>query len=145
MVDVQTEIVVDRPRAVVADYASTPENAPIWYRNIQSAVWRTPAPLAVGSRVAFTANFLGRGLSYVYEVEEYVPGEKLVMHTSEGPFPMETTYTWTALGDMATRMTLRNKGKPTGFSKIVAPVMATMMRAANRKDLENIKRILEKV
>lgn len=97
---------------------------------------------AVGSRVAFTARFLGRDLSYVYEITEFVPGDKLVMRTFQGPFPMETTYTWTAVGG-STRMTLRNRGEPTGFSRIAAPFMTTMMRAANRKDLENIKRILE--
>ena len=143
MVDVLTEIVIDRPRAVVAEYAASPDNAPDWYRNIQSAHWQTVGPLAVGSRVAFTAHFLGRELSYVYEIKEFVPGERLVMRTAEGPFPMETTYTWTALGSAATRMTLRNRGEPTGFSRLVAPFMATMMRAANRKDLENIKRMLE--
>jgi hypothetical protein len=142
MVDVQTEILINRPRTVVAEYAANPDNAPRWYRNIESAEWQTPGPLAVGSRVAFTAHFLGRELSYVYEFTELMPGEKLVMRTFQGPFPMETTYTWTAVGD-STRMTLRNRGEPTGFSRLAAPFMATMMRAANRKDLENIKRILE--
>ena len=142
MVDVQTEILINRPRTVVAEYAANPDNAPRWYRNINSAEWQTPRPLAVGSRVAFTAHFLGRKLSYVYELKEFLPGEKLVMRTFQGPFPMETTYTWTAVGD-STRMTLRNRGEPTGFSRLLAPFMATMMRAANRKDLENIKRILE--
>jgi len=143
MVDVQTVVIVDRPCAVVAEYAANPDNAPKWYRNIKSATWRTPGPLAVGSRVAFTAHFLGRKLSYVYEIQEFVPGERLVMRTFQGPFPMETTYTWKALGDATTRMTLRNRGEPTGFSRIAGRFMATMMRAANRKDLENIKRVLE--
>ena len=142
MVDIHTEIVIDRPRATVSEYAANPDNAPQWYRNIESAEWRTPGPVAIGSRVAFTAHFLGRDLSYVYEITEYVPGDRLVMRTFEGPFPMETTYTWTTAGD-STRMTLRNRGEPTGFSRVAAPFMAVMMRAANRKDLEKIKSILE--
>ena len=142
MVDAHTEIVIDRPVAAVAEYAANPDNAPQWYRNIESAIWQTPGPAAVGSRVAFTAHFLGRDLSYVYEITEFVPGDKLVMRTFQGPFPMETTYTWTAVG-ASTRMTLRNRGEPTGFSRLTAPFMAAMMRAANRKDLESIKRILE--
>ena len=40
-------------------------------------------------------------------------------------------------------MTLRNRGEPTGFSKIAAPIMAKAMRRANRKDLRRITEILE--
>jgi hypothetical protein len=40
-------------------------------------------------------------------------------------------------------MTLRNAGRPAGFGKIAAPVMARAMRRANTKDLRRLKTILE--
>jgi len=58
---------------------------------------------------------LGRRLAYTYELVEVVPNERLVMRTAEGPFPMETAYTWRALPDGVTSMTLRNRGEPRGF------------------------------
>ena len=66
---------------------------PQWYRNIESVAWQTEPPVRVGSRMAFVARFLGRTLAYTYEVTELEPGARLVMSTSQGPFPMETTYT----------------------------------------------------
>ena len=60
----------------------------------------------------FEARFLRRRLVYTYEVREYAPGERLVMSTDEGPFPMETTYTWADAPSGGTRMTLRNRGGP---------------------------------
>ncbi len=118
-VDVVTETTIQRPVEVVSAYAADPTNAPEWYANISSAEWKSE-PSQVGSRVAFVASFLGRRLAYTYELVEWVPAERLVMRTAEGPFPMETTYTWAPAGEGATRMTLRNRGEPSGFGKFRA-------------------------
>jgi uncharacterized membrane protein len=142
-VDVQTEIEILRPRDVVAEYTADLDNTTDWYSNIESVEWKTPKPLRTGSRISFAARFLGRRLSYTYEIREYVPGERLVMSTADGPFAMETTYTWEDTAHGSTRMILRNRGEPTGFSRVGAPIMATAMRRANRKDLARIKEILE--
>jgi hypothetical protein len=142
-VDVQTEIEIQQQRAEVAAYAANPDNAPEWYENIETSEWETPPPLAVGSRMKFTARFMGRRLAYTYEVMELIPDERLVMSTDEGPFPMETTYTWHDADAGVTRMTLRNRGEPGGFAKVAAPVIEAAMRRANRKDLQRLKEILE--
>lgn len=143
-VDVVSEVVIRRPRDAVAAYAADPGNAPEWYVNIESVDWVTPPPLRVGSRVAFVARFMGRRLAYTYEIQELVAGERLVMRTAEGPFPMETSYRFSDAGDGATRMTLRNRGEPTGFSILIAPLIALGMRGANRKDLQRLRSILKR-
>ena len=118
MVDVSTNIEILCPIDKVSQYASNPDNAPSWYVNIKSVEWKTPKALVVGSRIAFTAQFLGRKLSYTYEFE--------------------------AIDALTTKMTLRNRGNPSGFSKLFAPFISIMMRKANKKDLSKLKSILEK-
>lgn len=142
-VDVVTEIEIARDRAEVAAFASDPDNATTWYRNIKRIEWVTPKPLQVGSKIDFVARFLGRTLSYTYEVTEMTPGERFVMATSEGPFPMETTYVWHDSSGGGTKMMLRNRGRPSGFGKVAAPIMMSAMRRANTKDLGRLKEILE--
>jgi hypothetical protein len=142
-VDVLTEIEIARPRAEVATFAVDPDNAVRWYENIESVEWKTARPLAVGSQLAFVARFLGRPLDYTYEVREHVAGERFVMATEEGPFPMETTYAWRDTPDGGTLMSLRNRGEPSGFVGVAAPLMARTMRRANRKDLRALKALLE--
>jgi hypothetical protein len=142
-VDVVSEITIACPRADVAAYACDPDNATEWYENIKAVEWRTPRPLVPGTRLAFVASFLGRRLEYTYEVRELVPAERFVMSTAEGPFPMETTYSFEDAAEAATRMTLRNRGEPAGFATLAAPIMARAMRRANGQDLRRLKALLE--
>lgn len=142
-VDVAVTTVIERPIGEVSEFAGDPSNAPTWYRRIASAEWQTDPPMTLGSRITFRARFLGRDLVYTYEVVEHTPGSQVAMRTSEGPFPMRTTYTWRALSERATHMTLRNDGEPRGFSKVVAPIVAVAMRRAMTQDLAQLKRLLE--
>jgi hypothetical protein len=142
-VDVLTEIEIERPRDEVSAFAADPSNATAWYRNIKAVEWETPPPTVVGSRIRFTAQFLGRTLHYTYEVQAFEPGRRFVMPTARGPFPMKTTYTWEDAPVGATKMTLRNRGEPSGFAAVAAPAMARAMRKANEADLLRLKSLLE--
>lgn len=143
-VDVTTSTVIRAPREAVAAYACDPDRAPDWYQNISSVEWQTERPLRQGTRIAFVAQFLGRRLAYTYEVVELVEGARLVMRTAEGPFPMETSYTFADAEDGRTLMELRNRGEPRGFSRALAPVMKSAMRRANEKDLAQLRGLLER-
>jgi Polyketide cyclase / dehydrase and lipid transport len=141
-VDVVTEIEILRPRDEVSSFAADPSNATTWYKNIKAVDWETPPPAAVGSRIRFRAQFMGRTLDYTYEIRELVPGSRFVMATAQGPFPMETTYIWNDTAN-GTRMMLRNRGEPSGFAAVTAPVMAAAMKRANQSDLRRLKAVLE--
>lgn len=142
-VEVSSTIVIDRPRHEVAAFAADVFNAPRWYTNIKEVASESSGPLAVGSQIDFVAEFLGRRLAYTYEVKELVAGERLVMATAEGPFPMRTTYTWADAPGGGTTMELHNQGQPSGFKSVAAPFLSLAMKRENRKDLRRLKELLE--
>ena len=142
-IDVVTKIEIERPREEVSAFAADPANAMAWYKNIKAVEWETPPPAVVGSRLRFRAQFLGRTLNYTYEIRAIEAGRSFVMATAQGPFPMETTYSWDDMASGATRMMLRNRGEPSGFAAVTAPVMACAMRKANEADLRRLKALLE--
>jgi hypothetical protein len=121
-----------------------PANAPVWYKNITAIEWQTPPPAVVGSRIRFRVLFLGRTLEYTYEVRDAQPGRRLVAATAQGPVAIETTYTWEDAQDGATKMTLGNRGEPSGFAAVAAPLLTRAMRKANEADLRRLKELLER-
>lgn len=142
-VDVTTEIEIERPVAEVADFSGDPQKAPQWYVNIKSVEWARSENWVLGSQVAFVAHFLGRRIAYTYELVEFVPHQRMVMRTAQGPFPMETSYTWRAIDAQRTWMQLRNQDDAQGFSAIMSPFMSMAMRRANQKDLRRLKAQME--
>jgi len=142
-VDVTATIVIERPIEQVAAYAGDPSNAPAWYRHIESAEWQTEPPMMLGSLITFRARLLGRDLVHTYEVVEFTPGEQVAIRTAQGPFPINTIYTWRPVGHRVTHMTLHNHGEPRGLSRLVAPVMAAAMQRAMHQDLTRLKQLLE--
>jgi uncharacterized protein YndB with AHSA1/START domain len=142
-VDVEVHATIDRPRAEVAGYCCDPENVTTWYGNVTAVQWETAGPMAIGSRLRFTSDFLGRRLQYTYEVLELVPAERLIMRSNESPFQMETAYTFQDTADAATWMTVRNRGEPTAYTGLAPAILATAIRRATSNDLARLKRILE--
>lgn len=143
-VDVQMEIIIERELPEVAAYAADPRRAPEWYSLVDEIEWDDDARLEVGTQVAFVSHASRRKQSFLFEVREYVPEERLVMRTTGGSYPMEATYTWEAHAGRSTKMTLRNRGEPSGLLALLAPLLAPAMRRSIRIDLERLKRRLER-
>ncbi len=141
-VRVSSAIEIERPRSEVAAFAIDPARACEWYGDVKHVKWNGQ-PVAVGSRLAFVAAFLGKESDYIYEVTELVPGERYAMTRAEGPFPMETVFWWEDVGEGGTRMTLQSSGQPTGLSLLLAPLLRSSMKRSGRKDLARLKTILE--
>jgi len=140
-VRVSSAIEIERPRSEVAAFAIDPARACEWYGDVKHVKWNGQ-PVAVGSRLAFVAAFLGKESDYIYEVTELVPGERYAMTRAEGPFPMETVFWWEDVGEGGTRMTLQSSGQPTGLSLLLAPLLRSSMKRSGRKDLARLKTIL---
>lgn len=138
--------VFDAPRSLVAAVAGDPAQARRWYSNIRSVRWHGEPVVAEGADVDFVARFLGRELAYTYRIVDLVPDERLVMRTEEGPFPMETTYTWwdeePEGGHPRTGMSLRNAGRPKGMTTLGSGAVTLGMKRAMRRDLERLRLVL---
>jgi hypothetical protein len=143
MVDVSTEIIINLPKEKVTEFASDPSNVPNWCTHIKSVEWNNDAPLRAGVKLVFNEQIMRRPHKQVYEVVEIIPGQKVIMKSQSNNMRMETTVAWQAINENTTCMTLRNRGIPVAFSKPIAPLLKLAIRKASRRNLKQLKRVLE--
>jgi uncharacterized membrane protein len=143
MVDVSTEIIINLPKEKVVEFASDPRNVPNWCTHIKSVEWNNETPLRAGAKLVFNERIMRRPQQHVYEVVEIIPGQKVIMKSQSNGMRMETTVAWQAISENTTCMTLRNRGVPLAFSKSIAPLLKLAIRKASRRNLKQLKRMLE--
>jgi uncharacterized membrane protein len=142
-IDVSAETRISRPRPDVAGYVTDPANDPSWIGGIREARLLGDQPVAVGSRVARVASFLGRRIEYVNEVTELEPDRKLEMESVAGPFPMQISYEFADDGD-ATVVRTHVRGDASGFFKLAAPMLRRSVQRNIDRDVQRLREILER-
>jgi Polyketide cyclase / dehydrase and lipid transport len=149
-IDITAEVAIHRALRDVAAYMIDPAHDPEWIGGVREARMETPPPLAVGSRVARVAHFLGRRVEYVNEVVELDPERVLDMRSVRAPFPMRVTYSFEAGADAAaggagatTVVRNRVRGAPGGFFALFGPLLAPLVKRSVQKDLERLRDVLE--
>lgn len=140
-IDVTAEATIARPRSAVIAFASNPTNDTQWIAGIKEAHAVTEGPVGGGSQIARVASFLGRKIEYVNEIDR-LDESVLEMHSVKGPFPMHITYTFDEDG-AGTLARIRVQGDATGFFRLAAPLLAAQVRRSIRRDVNNLKRVLE--
>ena len=146
-IDVQAQLLINKPKDDVAEYATNPHNDPLWVSGIIESKMLTEPPLAQGSQVERVASFLGKRIQYILEVVDWEPGTPMGMHSIKGPFPMDVTYEFQeALSEsveLGTLARIHVKGEASGFFKLASPLLAQAVKRSIGKDLKNLKRIME--
>ena len=142
-VDITAEVRVARPPAEVAAYMTDPEHDPEWIGGVSAVRMETPPPVAVGTRVARVAGFLGRRVEYVNEVAG-LDDEHLEMRSVVAPFPMQITYSFVPEGGGGTIVRNRVRGRPGGVFALFGPLLAPLVRRSVQRDLERLRGVLER-
>ena len=138
-VTVTRTIPVDR--MALASFVADLNNSPLWCHTVNAVNHIGLVSSAVGSKFVVDSEFLGRHISYAYEIMEHIPGQRLLMASSDGPFPIETVYAWQEVRG-GTRIRLTNRGYPSGFSVYLNPIYSFAMRREMTKDLRQLDQLV---
>jgi hypothetical protein len=141
-IELSAEVVIDRTRRDVAEVVLNPLNDSAWIAAVRESRLRQPGPVAVGTQVERTLQFLGRRLQQILVVTSYLPGKQMVLDAVGGPVPMEIRY---ELDDVegGTRARVSMAGDPGVVFRLARSVLIRVMRHTLARDLGALKTYLE--
>lgn len=135
-------MVIARSTSDVFAFTVDLRNEPRWDVDVDMMPHETEAALEIGEehRVQF-APFLGEseGTLTAVEVE---PGARLVLEAQFYGLTWKITYLYTTEG-AGTHFTRQVEVRPLGMLRLVEPLIARRVRRNNRRDVLNLKRVLE--
>ena len=129
-----------RPEEVFA-FVTDASNDPAWHTDILEASRLSDAPIGVGSRFRWVMKFMGRKEAEI-EIVAFDPPSSAQARMVKGPVHPTITYRCEPARS-GTRFSRRIDYEPEGMYRLMAPMMASMIRKRNGQFVENLRRVLE--
>jgi carbon monoxide dehydrogenase subunit G len=142
MTTMTQSVTVNRPVAEVWDFISNFENTTRWSRGVLEARQTSHGPLGVGSTLQTVVKAFGRRRTADYLVTEYQPNHAFAFKVTSGPMSSRARYSLEPAG-AGTRLTASGEAEAAGLYKLLAPILARIVKRHSEDDLANLKRILE--
>lgn len=143
MIEVKTSVVINQPIEKVFEFVTKPENDIKWYVGLRSWDHTPDEPAGVGSTSQSKIRFLGIGVEVTWEVVGYDPPSKIEIKTIEGPVDIEAAYTFEALAEGQTKVTVEGEGDLHGIFDLAEPLVERIAQRQWANSFENLKDLLE--
>lgn len=143
MIEVTSEIAIDRPVDEVFAFLADAENNPTWQQGMERCQWTSTPPIREGSIYEQEAKMMGRAVTSTFEVVDFEPGRRITIRTIESTFPIEVTRSVEPAGEGACLARARVTGDPSGVFRLAAPLMRRIVERSVRGDYRRLKEHLE--
>ena len=143
MIKVETSVLVDQPIEKVFEFVTKPENDAKWYVGLESWDHTPDEPAGVGSTSQSKIRFLGIPIEVTWEVIGYEPPTKIAVKTIEGPVSIEAGYTFEAVAEGQTKVTVHGEADLVGVFDLAEPLVERMAQRQWEASFENLKDVLE--
>lgn len=143
MVEVETSVLISKPIKEVFEFVTTPENDAKWYIGVESRDHTPGEPAGVGSTSMSELRFLGVSVTVEWEVIDYEAPTKIKVKTTKGPVSVEAGYTFEAVSENQTKVSVHGEADVTGIFDLAEPLVERMAQRQWEASFENLKDVLE--
>lgn len=139
----QEKITIDKPVETVFEYISTHENHEKIFSANVSSKQVTEGPMGVGTKVTNVAKFMGSTMEEKFEIIQFEKNKVIEKKSIPGStHPTADKITFYAK-ENSTEIVMDVIAWPTGFFKYILPIITPMVRSILKKDLKNMKNLIE--
>lgn len=139
----QTDIAIDRPAGEVFEVVSDMSLNTTWQKGMQSCVWTSAPPIAVGSTYDQVAGFGGKEILSSFRVTEFEPGRHIRIISTKSTFPLDITRAVTPTTNESCVVRAIVAGEPGGLMKLLNPLTKLLVRRSVKADYQRLKELLE--
>lgn len=139
---IQVSIDIQRHLETVFAVASDVTNLPRYDKTIREAKKITEGHIGIGTTYHLIARPFGVRMVVVLVFTEYEPKSHFAFRVISEPFPVETHYTFSNLGN-GTRVSGKREPQPHGFWKRLTPWLTSPARKKFETELNGLKTYLE--
>ena len=136
------EVVITRPLDEVFAFVSDARNRPSWDDSVDSEELTSPEPIRVGSTVRTRMRSMGRDYEIDWEIVEHEPPTRQRIESTSGPFSTTLVYELAGYGD-GTSVRFSVTGRPTGFLRLIQPLIARTTQRNLDEGFARLKGVLE--
>ena len=143
VIDVVTNLDVDRPAGDVFAFVSDQLNAPRWQHGLHDVRRTTNGPIGVGSEHVFVRRFAGRRIESRNRFVEFEPGRYVAFEIPEGTMTGRASYLVEPIDADRCRVTSTMRFNVAGWMRMAEPLLARVLERDSRRDEQTLKRLLE--
>ena len=141
---IETSVVINRPIEEVFVYSTEPENTHEWQTGLLESRVTSAGPVGVGSTIRDVRVFMGRQALSMVQVIVYEMNKEFTLKVESGEILFKARHLYESTGD-GTKVTFIAEGRPNGFFKHAARLIARKMQQQFESDFLKLKHVLEDV
>lgn len=137
---VQWQGVINRPPEALFPYLADARNEQTWHPQATRVEMTSDGPVGLGAR--FRGQYKGAG-TLVYAITAHEPPRRVVFEGTARGMPFVATMTLAPTSSGGTQLTDRMELQPSGFFRLLAPLIRPLMQRQTAAAMANLKRTVE--
>ena len=143
-VHMEDSVQINAPIEAVFAYLTDFRNTSKWHKNMKKVGWKSDGPYGVGSEYDWIETFAGIKMDIGGLITSWDPPFSFTWKPGNSPFPMTGGWIFVEKGK-STLVTRYSDNQLSGLFKLLNSIMVPMAKSQVRKELQELKRLIEAI